>query len=133
MAWSNKTYHRDFFRYDYQYRRLPAIPYFAGKHGRILIQPADRAYLLASSSADRGDDVHSLPRLFFVESQTSTADRAAAQARFCGLLLSDRRMGNQSSLEGAARLFHSAGRRRIRCQPAKNRLFSKGPFLPFIP
>jgi len=43
------------------------------EHGRILIQSADRPYLFAGSCVDRGHDVHSLPRLFFVEGQASAA------------------------------------------------------------
>src|SRR5947209_11972115 len=100
MAWSNKTNHGDHFRHDHQYSRLPAFPYFAGKHGRILIQSADRAYLFAGSSVDRGDDVYPVPRLLLAEGETSAADRGAAQTRVSGLVLPCRRMGHQSSLEG---------------------------------
>jgi hypothetical protein len=58
-----------------------AVPDPAWRHGRILIQPAHRADLLFSGGVDRGDDLHPLPRLLFVEAQNRTATGRTAQTR----------------------------------------------------
>jgi hypothetical protein len=50
-----------------------AVPDPAWRHGRILIQPTDRADLLSGGGVNRGNDLHPLPRLLFVEAQNRTA------------------------------------------------------------
>ena len=109
VAGADKAHQGDHLRHHHQHRRLPAVPDPARGHGRILVQPAHRADLLSGGGVDRGDDVHPLPRLLLVEAETGTAHRGTAQERVRGLLLQSRRMGDQSPLEGAARLARPPG------------------------
>src|SRR4030095_9220757 len=116
----------------HQHSRLPPVSDSAGGHGRILIQPADRADLLSGGGVDRGGDLHPLRRLLLVEARTPAIYGGTAQERVPGVLLQGRGMGHQSPLASVARLARPAGRWLCDWQPAQNGLFSKRPFLTFI-
>src|SRR6185436_20609479 len=102
----------------HEHRGLSALPDSAREHGRIFIQPADRTDLLFSGGVDRGDDIHPVPRLLFVEAQNRTAAIRAAQTRVPRFLLSSRPMVDQPPLDRAARLARPTGGWRIHWHPA---------------
>src|SRR6476620_11578474 len=109
MGGTDQTHRGDHIRHYHEHRRLSAVPDAAREHGRIFIQPADRTDLLISGGVDRGDDLHPLSGLLFVEAQNRTAPRRTAQTRVPGLLLPSRPMVDQPPLGGTARLARLTG------------------------
>src|SRR4030095_12023312 len=94
----------------HQHSRLPPVSDSAGGHGRILIQPADRADLLSGGGVDRGGGLSPPRRPLLVEARTPAIYGGTAQERVPGVLLQGRGMGHQSPLASVARLARPAGR-----------------------
>ena len=133
VAGADKAHHGDHLRHHHQHRRLPAVPDSARGHGRIFIQPAHRADLLFGGGADRGDDLHPLPRLLFVEAQTRTAPCRNGARKGSRPSITESANGRSITAGWCCSARSSSWRRRADRQPAQNRLFPERPFLPFIP